>query len=98
MFLFNALMLLRDKPRAAGEIRELGFYPEATNGTATANFSTSMKGLSELLNQAAGIELIKKVGTRADTRYCVNPNLVLRDERIDTDSSVAEGKLQLKKN
>lgn len=96
-FLFNALMLLRDRPLAAGDIQELGFYPEATNGSKSANFSTMIKGLSELVNQAAGIELIKKVGTGTNTRYCVNPNLVLKEERPDPDLVTANGESQLKK-
>lgn len=97
-FLFNALMMLREEPRAGAEIRELGFFPEATNGKTNATFSTSMRNLSELLNTAAGVELIKKVGAGQATRYCVNPNLVLEEGRTEDTVVTAEGGSQLKKN
>ncbi len=101
LFLFNAMLLLRDQPRSAAEIRELGFYPGATNGTAQSIFSSTMISLTELMNKAAGVELLKKVGAGRSTRYCVNPNLSLIDDRKDESEEPEdndEAALAAKKN
>lgn len=84
-YLFNALMLLRDKPRSAKEIREFGFFPGAKDSTANQAFSKSMGNLAEQLNMSAGVEVIKKLGQARSTRYAVNPDAVLTDLRTDEE-------------
>ena len=82
-YLFNALIILRDKPRPAGELKGFGFYPDAKTSTANQALSKEMGALSAKLNKAAGIEIIKYLGERMGRRYAVNPNVVLKDLRTD---------------
>ncbi|MBI2591909.1 sigma-70 family RNA polymerase sigma factor [Candidatus Saccharibacteria bacterium] len=84
-YLFNALMLLRDKQNAARNLRVFGFHPEAEYATATVVFSKTANSLLEQLNNAAGIEIIRRLGQRRSTCYVVNPRLLLTDLRTDED-------------
>lgn len=85
LFLFNALLLLRDEPRSGRELRDLGFYPGAKSTTSSNNaFSVAMNKLTEQLNQVAKKEIIKKIGEKRATRYALNPRLVLTDVRDET--------------
>ncbi len=101
LYLFNAMLMLRDGVRTGGELRAFGFYPEASSdGSIAGTFSKAMNGLIEKLNSTAGIELFKKTGAARGTRYIVNPNLVLEDGRdpnspdyIPTDSDVLAGEI-----
>lgn len=80
LFLFNAMILLRDRPRSSSELRALGF--EATGKTpASVAFGNAVKPLIEKLNRAAGKEVIKKLGERRNTKYAFNPKVVLSDFR-----------------
>lgn len=79
-FLLNALLLLRDKPRSSSELRALGFEPEGKTPASTA-FANTIRPLMEKLNQAAGKEIIKKLGERRGTQYAFNPRAVLSDLR-----------------
>lgn len=88
-YLFNALMLLRDQVNTATRLREFGFYPSAKGTTVNQAFSKSMNQLTALLNEAAGIEILKKLGQGRGTRYVVNPDLVLTDIRTEADLAQA---------
>lgn len=89
LFVFNAMLLLRDKPRASGELRALGF--EVTGKTPpSVAFGNAVKPLIEKLNRAAGKEIIKKLGERRNTKYAFNPKVVLsdfREEGLDEEAS-----------
>lgn len=87
VFLFNALLLLRDKPRSSSELRELGFEP-AGKSPSTATFGNAMKSLIEKLNRAAGKEIIKPLGENRGRKYAFNPRAVLSDLR-GTDQEFA---------
>lgn len=91
LYLFNALILLRDKARAAEELRGFNFAPDSSNGTAQIAFNKAMNSLSAQINGAAGLEVIKRVGQARGTRYAVNPNLVLKDLRTNEDEAVETG-------
>ena len=83
LFIFNALMKLRDNLIAAKDMRKLGFRLEGQPGAIA--FSQAMRELTSQLQQAAGPELptlIKRTGKAAGTKYAVNPAIVLQDERI----------------
>ena len=97
LYLFNALLLLRDKARTAEELRAFNFAPNCSNGTARIAFNKSMRSLSSKLNGAAGLELVKQLGQTRGTRYVVNPNLVLEDFRTDEDKKVENGNVVKKK-
>ncbi|MBI2009367.1 hypothetical protein HYS84_03060 [Candidatus Saccharibacteria bacterium] len=97
LYLFNALMLLRDKARTAEELRAFNFAPGSSNGNAQIALNKAVNSLSAQLNGAAGLEVIKKIGQTRGTRYAVNPNLVLEDLRTDEDAAVEVG-TDVKKN
>ncbi len=89
LYLFNALLMLRDKPRSASELRELGFNPDAkSQNQINSSFSRTMSDLIDKLNGAARKEIIKKLGDKKSTRYAVNPKLVLSDVREKVQQSV----------
>ena len=84
-YLFNALMLLREEISVGPDLRAFGFYPGSKDATANQAFSKTVSSLLGQLNEAAGIEIIKKIGERRGTRYAVNPSLLLTDIRTDED-------------
>lgn len=95
LFIFNALMKLRDGMITAKDMREFGFRIDGPSASAT--FSKAMTGLMGELQQAAGPEqptIIKKIGQAAGVKYAVNPAVILEDERIhfsgDVDDDTSE--------
>jgi hypothetical protein len=98
LFLFNALLILREEPRSAQELKELGFYPDAATGNAINQaFYQGMTKLIEKVNQAAGREIFKKIGERLGAQYVVNPDLVLLDMRDEEEEPVTAGQFVKKK-
>lgn len=96
LFLFNAFMMLRESFITSKAIRELGFRPDATTSMASQAFSRTVGPLLEDLKQAAGIEMVKRIGNRGTTKYAVNPAIVLIDKR---DHNTPEGAAEnVKKN
>jgi|GEM_PF-3469831 len=93
LFIFNGLLLLRDKLIAAKDIRALGFRPGTSENSASQAFSKAIGELMPKINQAAGVEIIKKMGERTKTRYVVNPDLTLVDKRevVLSESEVSDG-------
>jgi len=90
VYLFNALMYLRDQPRTAVELRKFGFCPDAKSPAATnQTFFQSINGLMDQLNGVLGLQVIGKSGRARGTRYSVNPNLVLSDYRSEDDRAKA---------
>ncbi len=87
LYVFNALLLLRDASRSAVELKSLGFYPNATQSTANAAFARAMQELSDKLNRAVGKEVVKRIGAARSTAYAVNPKLVVVDLR-ETECAV----------
>lgn len=90
MYIFNALMGLRDQTPAAKDIRGLGeFRPgaEETSDSTNTAFSNAMKKLRAELNEAAETELIKKHGDKLQTKYGVDPRLQLIEGREPSQNS-----------
>ncbi|HEX6462287.1 MAG TPA: hypothetical protein VFZ58_03365 [Candidatus Saccharimonadales bacterium] len=82
LFIFNAFMMLRNTKIAASDVRELGFKPDSTRSAIAQAFSRHASNLREELKQAAGIEIVKRLGDKRNTRYVVNPAVVLHDNRV----------------
>lgn len=99
IFILNALLLLRDKPRGAAELRALGFQVEG-KANPVVTFSRLMKPLMDRINRAASKEVIKKIGEKRNTQYAVNPNAVLTDARQEpvADGVTGEDAHDVKKN
>jgi hypothetical protein len=81
LFIFNGLMRLRDHIMRARDIQDLGFRPDVPATAAAQAFSKAMVSIRSELNQAAGIEIVKRIGEKAGTKYAVNPAVTLIDER-----------------
>lgn len=100
-YLFNALMRLRDMPREASEIQDLGFYLDAKNKTArTRAFNTQIGELLTQVNQAAGREVFKIVEKDGNKWYVVNPHVVLEDNRSqnpEAHNELRDGEIVKKK-
>jgi RNA polymerase sigma factor (sigma-70 family) len=82
LYLFNALLLLRDKPRSAAELRAFGFYPDASHNRVVASTLThAMKALNAKFVKGANTEAVVKTGEGRDMNYQLRPGLVLSDIR-----------------
>jgi hypothetical protein len=93
LFVFNALMLHRDRPRTAREIRRLGFRPTEQQPSVINNaFHSAIKTLAEELDQAAGVEIIEIEGKTVNTRYIINPSVMLIEGRDANDKQVRGSK------
>ncbi len=93
LFIFNGFMLLRNGLITAKDIRSLGFRPDASDASSATAFSKAVNTLLPAINQAAGVELIKKLGERRNTKYAVNPDLTLVDKReiiVSESDDIAE--------
>lgn len=91
LYLFNALMLSRTEPRSSAELRSFGFAPDAkTDSSVTSRFFKGLTAIESSLNEAAGVEIIKRIGQRRAMLYAVNPRLVIAEDRKNTEADVLE--------
>jgi len=83
LYVFNAMMLLRDRARNYNELLSLGYRSETESElSAKQMIGKAVSKLIETLEQAAGVEIIIKSGKTRSLKYVVNPALVLHDNRI----------------
>lgn len=93
LYLFNALMLSRAEPRSSAELRSLGFAPDAkTASSVTSRFFKGLSTIESSLNEAAGIEIIKKIGQRRSMLYAVNPRLIITEDRKDIEQEILDSR------
>lgn len=93
LFFFNSIMLLRNAPRSAEELIELGFM----GSRGIKDLNSSAKLFIERLNCAAGTELIRyEVDESGKRKYRVSDSLHINDRR-DTPFSSPYAKLPKKK-
>ncbi|GEM_PF-4105857 len=82
LFAFNALLLLRDRPSTARELRALGFCSHLEKPTSVRqHFSKTMAQLIVTCNAASSADIIIKSGPRRATRYMINPRFLITDRR-----------------
>jgi hypothetical protein len=81
LYLFNAMLLLRDKAQEPSELREMGFNAQGTKDSVRHTFSKVFKNLAARINGVAGEVIIRQDNHGRATRYAVNPKLVLLDLR-----------------
>ncbi len=89
LFLFNALMLRRGICTSR-ELRAFGFLRGRTEGTVKTTFSQTMAALLELLDQVPEVKIITRIGSGFQSKYAVNPKLVLVDMRRADGSVVGQ--------
>lgn len=83
IYVFNTLLLLRDRQPTASELRSLGFSTTSSSPAAVRKaFRNAYELLAEQLNVNGNQPLVAAEGDEPESaHYFLNPNLVVTDRR-----------------